>query len=49
MNESNLNRSFYLPRLPREYYQGDAVVHWSLSISHRRQGWLDERFHGAFR
>jgi REP element-mobilizing transposase RayT len=47
--EPNLNRSFYLPRLPREYYQGDAVVHWTLPISHRRQEWLDERFHSAFR
>jgi REP element-mobilizing transposase RayT len=43
------NRAFYLPRLPHEYYQGDAVVHWTLPISHRRQGWLDERFHAAFR
>ena len=47
--EPNLNRSFYLPRLPREYYQGDAVVHWTLPIAHRRQGWLDEPFHAAFR
>jgi len=47
--EPNLNRAFYLPRLPREHYQGDAVVHWTLPISHRRQGWLDERFHAAFR
>ncbi|MCX6903219.1 MAG: hypothetical protein NTW03_07025 [Verrucomicrobia bacterium] len=43
------NRSFYLPRLPREQYQGDAVVHWTLPISLRRKGWLDERFHAAFR
>jgi putative transposase len=43
------NRRFFLPRLPREYYRGDAVVHWTLPISHRRQGWLDERFHAAFR
>ncbi len=27
------NRAFYLPRLPPEYYRGDAVVHWTLSIS----------------
>ena len=47
--EQNLNRRFYLPRLPRGYYQGDAVVHWTLPVSHRRQGWLDERFHAAFR
>ncbi|MDD5141703.1 MAG: hypothetical protein PHY43_15750 [Verrucomicrobiales bacterium] len=47
--EPNFNRAFYLPRLPREYYQGDAVVHWTLPIAHRRQGWLDESFHAAFR
>ena len=49
MNEPDFNRAFYLPRLPREYYQGDAVVHWTLPISHRRRGWLDEPFHTAFR
>jgi putative transposase len=49
VNEPNFDRAIYLPRLPREYYQGDAVVHWTLPISHRRQGWLDERFHAAFR
>ena len=47
--EPNLNRSFYLPRLPREYYQGDAVVHWTLSIAHRQQSWLNDSFHAAFR
>ena len=49
MNEPNVNRAFYLPRLPHEFYQGDAVVHWTLAISHRRRGWLDERFHAVFR
>jgi REP element-mobilizing transposase RayT len=43
------NRHFHLPRLPREHYQGDAVVHWTLPISKRRQGWLDKSFHAAFR
>jgi hypothetical protein len=43
------NRSFYLPRLPREYYQGDAVVHWTLSIAFREAGWLDDLFHARFR
>jgi len=43
------NRSFYLPRLPREYYQGDAVVHWTLSIAKRGAGWLNELFHARFR
>jgi len=46
---SGTNRPFYLPRLPREQYQGDAVVHWTLPISLRRKGWLDEQFHAAFR
>src|SRR5438105_1418011 len=49
MNEPNHDRSFYLPRLPREYYQGDAVVHWTLPVSHRRQDWLNESFHTSFR
>ena len=39
----------WLPRLPREYYQGDAVVHWSQTILNRRRGWLDEGFHARFR
>jgi hypothetical protein len=43
------NRAFFLPRLPREYYQGDAVVHWTLPIALRQTGWLGERFHAAFR
>ncbi len=49
MKEPNFNRSFYLPRLPREHYQGDAVVHWTLPIARRQQGWLGERFHTVFR
>jgi REP element-mobilizing transposase RayT len=44
-----MDRFFYLPRLPREYYQADAVVHWSLTISKRRRGWLDAAFHAQFR
>jgi len=38
-----------LPRLPREYYQGDAFVHWTLSTHDRATGWLTERFHARFR
>jgi len=49
MNAPNLNRSFSLPRLPGAYYQGDAVVHWTLPISGRGQGWLSESFRTAFR
>src|SRR5256885_123310 len=41
--------SHYLPRLRREFYQADAVVFWTMPVSHREQGWLNERFHAAFR
>jgi putative transposase len=41
--------SHYLPRLRREFYQGDAVVFWTLPISHRARSWLGEGFHAAFR
>ena len=44
-----LNRSFYLPRLPREHYQGDAVVFWTLTIFDRAKGWLTPAFHQQFR
>lgn len=49
MQEPDFNRPFYLPRLPREHYQGDAVVHWTLSVANRQQGWLDDSFHSSFR
>ena len=42
-------KSFYLPRLPRQYYQGDAVVHWSLPVFNRATGWLSEKFEFQFR
>jgi putative transposase len=44
-----LNRAFELPRLPREYYQGDAVVHWTLTIFDRVKGWLAPALHAQFR
>ena len=44
-----LNRAFYLPRLAREYYQGDAVVFWTLTVSGRTKGWLSAVFHLRFR
>lgn len=44
-----LNRAFYLPRLAREHYQADAVVHWTLIIFDRQQGWLTPAFHRQFR
>jgi len=44
-----MNRRFYLPRLPREYYQADAVVHWTLNLSKHGKGWLNDAFHAQFR
>jgi len=51
VNVSPEKKSFpnHLPRLPREYYQGDAFVHWSLSIYDRKIGWLTDVFHARFR
>ena len=50
-NNRNVNhpRTYFLPRLPREYYQGDAVVHWTLTIFDRTTGWLSDLFHSRFR
>ena len=47
--DPNRSRTYCLPRLPREYCQGDAVVHWTLTVFDRAQGWLSEAFHGRFR
>jgi REP element-mobilizing transposase RayT len=47
--KDQLNRPFYLPRLAREHYQADAVVHWTLTVYKRAQGWLTPEFHREFR
>ncbi|HOY58384.1 MAG TPA: hypothetical protein PK640_09650 [Verrucomicrobiota bacterium] len=48
---SRLRSSFshYLPRLQREFYQGDAIVFWTLPLAHRAQGWLTPALHAQFR
>lgn len=46
---SDRPHTYSLPRLPREYYQGDAVVHWTLTVFDRAKGWLTEMFHARFR
>src|SRR5271157_604000 len=40
-----LNRTFSPLRLPREYYQADAVVFWTLTIFNKAKGWLTPEFH----
>jgi len=47
--DSGLDRAFYLPRLPREFYRGSAVVFWTLPVAQRGKGWLTHEFHAAFR
>ncbi|KAF0178252.1 MAG: hypothetical protein FD161_1999 [Limisphaerales bacterium] len=44
-----LNRAYQLPRLPRGYYQGDAVLHWTQTTFDRQQEWLTPDFHLRFR
>ncbi len=44
-----LNRAFSLPRLPRVHYQGDAVVHWTLTTFDRKRDWLGPDVHAQFR
>ena len=44
-----LRRAFYLPRLPREYYQADAVVFWTLTMFDQATGWLTPALHQRFR
>jgi hypothetical protein len=39
----------HLPRLDPGFYQGFAVVHWTITLEHRATGWLDELFHLRFR
>jgi putative transposase len=41
--------SHYLPRLGREFYQGDAVIFWTMPVLNRAKGWLSEQFHHVFR
>lgn len=48
-HKSRSNFSHYLPRLKREFYQADAAIFWTMPVSHRRQGWLSDNFHAAFR
>ena len=49
MNQLDLSRSLQLDSPIGDCYQGDAVVHWTLFIAHRRQGWLNDSFHAQFR
>ena len=39
----------FLPRLPRDFYRGDAVVHWTMATLDRQTGWLNTALHQTFR
>jgi hypothetical protein len=36
--DPNRPHTYGLPRLPREYYLGDAIVHWTLPVFDRATG-----------
>jgi REP element-mobilizing transposase RayT len=38
-----------LPRLPKSFYQGHAVVFWTNTLEERARGWLTKEFHSTFR
>jgi len=44
-----MNNRDHLRRLDPEHYRGDAIVHWSLTILDRKQGWLNGMFYYRFR
>lgn len=39
----------YLRRLAPSFYQGRAYVHWTMTMAHRAEGWLDSTHHQAVR
>jgi len=45
----NYTHHRHLKRLPPEFYQGQACVHWCLSIEDRKTGWLIPIFYYKFR
>ena len=45
----SVTRPNRLKRLPVEFYQGEAWVHWVLTIEDRKRGWLDARLLYRFR
>jgi putative transposase len=44
-----MNKRDHLRRLPPQHYRGDAIVHWSLTLRDRKQGWLSDVFFYRFR
>ncbi|WP_372719828.1 hypothetical protein [Novipirellula sp.] len=44
-----MNKRDHLRRLERKHYQGDAIVHWTLTMVDRKRGWLSAMFLYRFR
>jgi putative transposase len=44
-----MNKRDHLRRLTPEFYRGDAIVHWSLTMLDRKPGWLSVAFLYRFR
>jgi REP element-mobilizing transposase RayT len=42
-------RGDHLFRLDREFYRGQAYVHWTINIEERQTGWLIPVFYYKFR
>ena len=47
--ERYAGRKGHLKRLPKEHYQGQAYVHWSMTMENRRTGWLIPILYYKFR
>lgn len=39
----------HLRRLPRQFYRGESIVHWVITMLDRKQGWLSATFFYRFR
>jgi len=44
-----MSKRNHLRRLPPEYYRGDTIAHWSITMLDRQQGWLSPVFLHRFR
>jgi len=40
-----MSKRNHLKRLPPEYYRSNAIVHWSVTVADRKEGWLNGLFY----
>jgi len=48
-HERYAGQNNHLKRLPKAHYQGQAYVHWSMTIADRKTGWLIPVLYYKFR